>query len=91
MSTKKKVLIGGAIAIVAAGLVFGGVQAYKYYQAKELVLSYEDITFPNIKVNEKDVSEISKGQLTELLKEEVEGFEKRLVEVTVKDQTFSKI
>lgn len=90
MSTKKKVLIGGAIAMVAAGLVFGGVQTYKYYQAKELVLAYENLTFPNIKVNEKDVSEISKDQLTELLKEEVEGFEKRLVEVTVKDQTFSK-
>ena len=37
MSTKKKVLIGGAIVIAVAGLVFGGVQTYKYYQAKELV------------------------------------------------------
>lgn len=90
MSTKKKVLIGGAIVIAVAGLVFGGVQTYKYYQAKELVLSYQEMTLPNIKVNDQDVSEISKGQLTERLKEEIDGFENQAIEVVVNDQTFSK-
>ena len=52
MSKKKKLLIGGAVGILTVGLVFGGIKAYEYYQAKELVLTYEDITFPNIKVNE---------------------------------------
>lgn len=90
MSKKKKLLIGGAVGILTVGLVFGGIKAYEYYQAKELVLTYEDITFPNIKVNEKDVSEISKANLELVLKEEVEGLESRLIEVKIDDQTFSK-
>ena len=68
MSLKKKVVIGGAIAVVAMGLVFGGIKAFEYYGAKQLVVAYEDKTFPNIKVNEKDVSELSKGKLTTVLK-----------------------
>ncbi len=90
MSMKKKVLIGGAIGIVTIGLVFGAIKAYEYYQAKELVLAYEDITFPNIKVNEKDVSESSKGNLALILKEEVDTFQSRTIEVKVGEQTFSK-
>ena len=90
MSLKKKVFIGGAIAVVAMGLVFGGIKAYEYYEAKQLVVAYEDKTFPNIKVNEKDVSELSKGKLTTVLKEEVEGFETRTIEIKIGDQQFTK-
>ena len=39
MSKKKKLLIGGAVGILTVGLVFGGIKAYEYYQAKELVLT----------------------------------------------------
>jgi len=90
MSLKKKVFIGGAIAVVAMGLVFGGIKVYEYHEAKQLVLAYEDKTFPNIKVNEKDVSELSKGKLTTVLKEEVEGFETRTIEIKIGDQQFTK-
>ena len=90
MSLKKKVVIGGAIAVVAMGLVFGGIKAFEYYGAKQLVVAYEDKTFPNIKVNEKDVSELSKGKLTTVLKKEVEGFETRTIEIKIGDQQFTK-
>lgn len=90
MSLKKKVVIGGAIAVVAMGLVFGGIKAFEYYGAKQLVVAYEDKTFPNIKVNEKDVSELSKGKLTTVLKKEVEGFETRTIEIKIGDQLFTK-
>ncbi|MBQ1769991.1 MAG: VanW family protein [Turicibacter sp.] len=90
MSLKKKVVIGGAIAVVAMGLVFGGIKAFEYYEANQLVVAYEDKTFPNIKVNEKDVSELSKGKLTTVLKKEVEGFETRTIEIKIGDQQFTK-
>ena len=90
MSLKKKVVIGGAIAVVAMGLVFGGIKAFEYYGAKQLVVADEDKTFPNIKVNEKDVSELSKGKLTTVLKKEVEGFETRTIEIKIGDQQFTK-
>ena len=90
MSRKKKVIMGGAIGILTVGLLYGGYRGYEYYTAKELVSVYETKTFPNIKVNGQDVSELSKKQLVQALEKEVEKIATRTIEIKIDDQTFTK-
>lgn len=90
MSKKKKVIMGGAIGILTVGLLYGGYRGYEYYTAKELVSAYETKTFPNIKVNGQDVSELSKKQLVQALEKEVEKIATRTIEIKIDDQTFTK-
>lgn len=90
MSKKKKVMMGGAIGILTVGLLYGGYRGYEYYTAKELVSMYEAKTFPNIKVNGQDVSDLSKKQLVQTLEKEVEKIATRTIEIQIDDQTFTR-
>ena len=83
MSMKKKILMGGAISVLTVGLLYGGYKGYEYYTAKELVATYETKTFPNIKVNGQDVSNLSKKKLTRALEKEVEKFATRSIEIKI--------
>ena len=90
MSMKKKILMGGAISVLTVGLLYGGYKGYEYYTAKELVATYETKTFPNIKVNGQDVSNLSKKKLTRALEKEVEKFATRSIEIKIDEHTFTK-
>ena len=68
MKLTKQWLIGGVVGIatVIGGLSYGGYRYYSYSKAEQLVLAYESVAFPNIFINQVDVAQLTKEEITSL-------------------------
>lgn len=92
MNSKKKWLIGILVAVINTALILSyvGYRYNEYLKAEELVMTYDSVAFPNIFINNIDVSELTQEKIVELIEEELAKFEERQITVKVGDQTFEQ-
>lgn len=92
MNSKKKWLIGVLVAVINTALILAyvGYRYYEYSKAEELVMAYESVAFPNIFINDIDVSELTQEKIVEVIEKELGNFGQRKMTVVVGDQTFER-
>ena len=92
MNSKKKWLIGVLVAVINTALILAyvGYRYYEYSKAEELVMAYESVAFPNIFINDIDVSELTQEKIVEVIEIELGNFGQRKMTVVVGDQTFER-
>lgn len=92
MNSKKKWLIGVLVAVINTALILAyvGYRYYEYSKAEELVMAYESVAFPNIFINNIDVSELTQEKIVEVIEKELGNFGQRKMTVVVGDQTFER-
>ena len=92
MNSKKKWLIGVLVAVINTALILAyvGYRYYVYSKAEELVMAYESVAFPNIFINDIDVSELTQEKIVEVIEKELGNFGQRKMTVVVGDQTFER-
>ncbi|MDB8557365.1 VanW family protein [Turicibacter sanguinis] len=92
MNLKKKWLIGVLVAVINTALILAyvGYRYYEYSKAEELVMAYESVAFPNIFINDIDVSELTQEKIVEVIEKELGNFGQRKMTVVVGDQTFER-
>ncbi|MTP77627.1 vanomycin resistance protein VanB [Turicibacter sanguinis] len=92
MNSKKKWLIGVLVAVINTALILAyvGYRYYEYSKAEELVMAYESVAFPNIFIDDIDVSELTQEKIVEVIEKELRNFGQRKMTVVVGDQTFER-
>lgn len=92
MNSKKKWLIGVLVAVINTALILSyvGYRYQEYLKAEALVMTYESVAFPNIFINNIDVSELTQEKIIEVIETELNQFESRQITVVVGDQTFER-
>lgn len=79
-----------AVINTALILAYVGYRYYEYSKAEELVMAYESVAFPNIFINDIDVSELTQEKIVEVIEKELGNFGQRKMTVVVGDQTFER-
>lgn len=73
------------ITTIVAGL--GGTYIYK---SNEIIKSYENLVYPNIYVNDVDVTGLSKNNLIKVIEDEVNDFNDRKISINISDYSVEK-
>lgn len=80
------------LGIIFAGLTTIVISAggFYLYKSNELIKSYEDKVYPNIYINNTDISGFTKTEVASLLKEEIKDFDNRKIVINIDDYNVDK-